>query len=122
MLNMSRGSFDDDVKKPLINAAKMLDDMQVPEHQIGIQLFQIGQPSSEVQRQFEYLDDELCKEAQTRDIVDTTTWSGQPGSLSTDALVKVVLGAVVKKLDERKDKLNLDSAAPARRFDGQGGF
>lgn len=94
----------------------MLDDMKVPEHQIGIQLFQIGQPNAEVQRRFEYLDDELCKEAQTRDIVDTTTWSGQPGSLSTDDLVKVVLGAVVKKLDERKDALNLNNAAPARRF------
>lgn len=105
------------MKKPLISAAKMLDDMQVPEHQIGIQLFQIGRPNEDVRRQFEYLDDELCKEAHTRDIVDTTTWSGQPGSLSTDDLVKVVLGAVVKKLDERKDKLNLNTAAPAKRFD-----
>lgn len=117
LIVITAGSFDDDVKKPLVDVAKMLDQMKVPEHQIGIQLFQIGQ-SEEVKRQFEYLDDELCKEAQTRDIVDTTTWTGQPGSLSSDDLVKVIMGAVVKSLDARKNKLGLDSAAPARRFDG----
>ncbi|KAK8043783.1 hypothetical protein PG994_012621 [Apiospora phragmitis] len=104
-------------------AAKMLDQMDVPEHQVGIQLFQIGQPSPEVQRTFEYLDDELHLEAKTRDIVDTTTWTGQPGSLSTDDLLKVVLGAVVKKLDERKAGLNMpDSAPPSKRLDGEGDF
>lgn len=118
LIVITAGSFDDDVKKPLVDVAKMLDALQVPEHQIGIQLFQIGQPDAEVKRNFEYLDDELCKEAHTRDIVDTTTWTGQPGSLSSDDLVKVILGAVVKSLDERKTKLGLDSAAPARRFDG----
>lgn len=117
LIVITAGSFDDDVKKPLVDVAKMLDQMKVPEHQIGIQLFQIGQ-NEEVKRQLEYLDDELCKEAQTRDIVDTTTWTGQPGSLSSDDLVKVIMGAVVKSLDARKNKLGLDSAAPARRFDG----
>lgn len=119
LIVITAGSFDDDVKKPLVDVAKMLDEMRVPEHQIGIQLFQIGQPNEEVKRNFEYLDDELCKEAHTRDIVDTTTWSGAPGSLSSDDLVKVIMGAVVKSLDERKNKLGLDSAAPARRFDGE---
>lgn len=118
LIVITAGTFDDDVKAPLVQVARMLDELQVPEHQIGIQLFQIGQPSSEVQRTFAYLDDELHKETGTRDIVDTTTWTGQPGSLSTDDLLKVILGAVVKKLDERKGKLNLDSQAPAKRFDG----
>lgn len=118
LIVITAGMFDDDIKAPLVNVAKMLDDLQVPEHQIGIQLFQIGQPNAEVQRTLAYLDDDLHRETQTRDIVDTTTWTGAPGSLSTDDLVKVVLGAVVKKLDERKSKLNLNNQAPAKRFDG----
>lgn len=121
LIIITTGSFDDDIKVPLVNVAKLLDDMQVPEHQVGVQLFQIGQPSPEVARTFEYLDDELCKETGTRDIVDTTSWTGQPGSLSTDDLLKVVLGAVVKKLDERSKKLDLNTAAPVKRLDGGGG-
>lgn len=118
LIVITAGAFDDDVKKPLVTAAKTLDQMKVPEHQIGIQLFQIGQPSPEQKRNFEYLDDELCKETHTRDIVDTMTWTGAPGSLSSDDLVKTILGAVVKSLDERKSKLNLDSTTPVKRFDG----
>lgn len=118
LIVITAGTFDDDVKAPLVQVAKMLDGLRVPGHQVGIQLFQIGQPSPEVRRTFEYLDDELHKEAGTRDIVDTTTWTGPPGSLSTDDLLKVILGAVVKKLDERKGKLNLDTATPAKRYDG----
>jgi hypothetical protein len=117
LIVITAGYFDDDIKTPLVNVAKMLDEMNVPEHQVGIQLFQIGDPNPDVQRTFEYLDDQLHREARTRDIVDTTTWSGQAGSLSTDDLVKVVLGAVIKKLDERKSALNLNSAVPGRRLD-----
>ncbi|KAI0017125.1 hypothetical protein F4780DRAFT_782559 [Xylariomycetidae sp. FL0641] len=116
LIVITAGHFSDDIKTPLINVAKQLDQMDVPEHQVGIQLFQIGQPSPEVQQTFQYLDDELHIEARTRDIVDTTTWTGQPGSLSSDDLLKVVLGAVVKKLDEKKGALDLNNA-PMRRSD-----
>jgi hypothetical protein len=111
---ITAGMFDDDVRAPLVNVARTLDQMHLPEHQVGIQLFQIGGPgSAEVQRNLEYLDDELHKETGTRDIVDTTTWDG--GVLSTDDLLKVILGAVVKKLDERSSALKLDASAPAIR-------
>ncbi|KAH9909489.1 hypothetical protein F4778DRAFT_698 [Xylariomycetidae sp. FL2044] len=122
LIVITAGHFDDDIKAPLVSVAKLLDQMDVPEHQVGIQLFQIGQPSPEVQQTFKYLDDDLHREANTRDIVDTTTWTGQPGSLSTDDLLKVVLGAVVKKLDERSTALNLNSSAPRKRFDGDMDF
>lgn len=116
LIVITAGAFDDDIKTPLVNVAKMLDQMKAPEHQVGIQLFQIGNRTPEVQRTFEYLDDQLHKDAETRDIVDTTSWSSsQKGSLSTDDLLKVVLGAVIKKLDERKSALDLDRAAPSRR-------
>ncbi|KUI54105.1 hypothetical protein VP1G_01393 [Cytospora mali] len=121
LIIITTGSFDDDIRAPLVHVARMLDEMEVPEHQVGVQLFQIGQPSPEVARTFEYLDDELHKETGTRDIVDTTSWTGQPGSLSTDDLLKVVLGAVVKKLDERSKKMDLNTAAPVRRVDGAAG-
>jgi hypothetical protein len=117
LIVITAGHFDDDVKTPLINVAKTLDQLGLPEYQIGIQLFQIGSPTPDVQKTFEYLDDQLHQDAKTRDIVDTTSWSNQTGSLSTDDLLKVVLGAVVKKLDERKSALNLDSAAAGRRFE-----
>ncbi|KAI1330812.1 hypothetical protein F5Y16DRAFT_395783 [Xylariaceae sp. FL0255] len=117
LIVITAGQFDDDIKAPLAHTAKLLDKMDVPEHQVGVQLFQIGQPSPEIQRTFEYLDDELHLEAGTRDIVDTTTWTGRPGSLSSDDLLKVILGAVVKKLDERKSALNYNSNAPPRRSD-----
>ncbi|KAI1338908.1 hypothetical protein F5Y15DRAFT_101650 [Xylariaceae sp. FL0016] len=117
LIVITAGQFDDDIKAPLVDAAKLLDRISVPEHQVGIQLFQIGEPTPEVRSTFAYLDDELHKEAQTRDIVDTTTWSGQPGSLSTDDLLKVVLGAVVKKLDVRKSALNMNVTAPRKRFE-----
>ncbi|KAH7323270.1 hypothetical protein B0I35DRAFT_427396 [Stachybotrys elegans] len=117
LIVITAGHFDDDVKSPLVNVARMLDQLGVPEYQVGIQLFQIGNPTPDVQQTFAYLDDQLHQDAKTRDIVDTTSWSNQAGSLSTDDLLKVVLGAVVKKLDERKSALNLNSAAPGRRFE-----
>ncbi|KAK7750207.1 hypothetical protein SLS62_007836 [Diatrype stigma] len=107
LIVITAGVFEDDVRAPLINVARMLDDLKMPEHQVGIQLFNI-RPDAAVQQQFDYLDDELHKENRTRDIVDTTTWSGKPGSLSSDDLLKVILGAVVKKLDQRKSALSLD--------------
>lgn len=120
LIVITAGAFDDDIKAPLVHVAKSLDEMGVPEHQVGVQLFQIGKPTLEVAQTFEYLDDQLHKEAHTRDIVDTTTWTGKPGSLSTDDLLKVVLGAVVKKLDERSKGMELNSSAPAKRYDGDG--
>lgn len=45
------------------------------------------------------LDDEL---EDVRDIVDTVTWEGgQVGKLSGDQMLKLCLGAVVKRLDRK---------------------
>ncbi len=117
LIVITAGVFEDDVRTPLVNVARMLDDLKMPEHQVGIQLFNIGRPDAAVQQTFEYLDDELHKETRTRDIVDTTSWSGQSGTLSSDDLLKVILGAVVKKLDTRKSALALDNTAQVKRAD-----
>ncbi|KAH7111178.1 hypothetical protein B0J13DRAFT_631887 [Dactylonectria estremocensis] len=112
---LTAGQFDDDIKAPLIQAAKVLDDAKAPTHQAGVQLFRLGGPNVVRQKTLQHLDDELHKEAGTRDIVDTVTWSGHGESMSDDELLKVVLGAVIKKIDVRASELHLDNAAPGTR-------
>ncbi|KAI1037639.1 hypothetical protein LB503_009409 [Fusarium chuoi] len=114
---LTAGQFDDDIKTPLINAARTLDEAKAPIHQAGVQLFRLGGPNLERQKTLQHLDDELHKEAGTRDIVDTVTWSGHGTSMSDDELLKVVLGAVIKKIDMRASELHLDEQAPTSRAD-----
>lgn len=100
LIVLTAGKVHDDVKAPLIDVAKKLDSLNTPAHQLGIQLLQIGS-DAEVRNKFQYLDDELHKEAKTRDIIDATT-VGTSGTLTAEEMLKVVLGGVVKKLDECK--------------------
>lgn len=103
LIVLTAGKFDDDVKQPLAEAAKRLDEMQTPAHQLGIQLLQLGH-DAQVKNTFQYLDDELHKVAKTRDIIDATSM-GTTGELNPDEMLKVVLGGVVKKLDECKQAM-----------------
>lgn len=77
--------------------------MSTPPHQLGIQLLQLGN-DAQVSNELKFLDDELHKVAKTRDIIDSTMM-GTTGSLSPDEMLKVVLGGVVKKLDECKQAM-----------------
>ncbi|OKL64683.1 hypothetical protein UA08_01052 [Talaromyces atroroseus] len=99
------GVFSDDAESVILNAARTLDRCQTIPWQVGIQFFQIGSDKA-AQRHLEQLDDELCKAVKNdhvRDIVDTVPWKGQSGrTLSGDGVLKVVLGAVNKKLDRQK--------------------
>lgn len=112
---LTAGAFDDDVKAPLIQAARVLDELKAPSHQVGVQLFRLGGPNIQRQKTLQHLDDELHKEAGTRDIVDTVTWNGHGQDMSEDELLKVVLGAVIKKIDMRSTELNFDPSAPLAR-------
>lgn len=103
LIVLTAGKFDDDVKAPLAETAKKLDEMQTPAHQLGIQLLQLGH-DAQVSNTFKYLDDELHKVAKTRDIIDWTSM-GTTGELSPAEMLKVVLGGVVKKLDECKQAM-----------------
>lgn len=98
LIVLTAGRFDDDVQAPLVDTAKALDQLQTPAHQLGIQLLQLGDDAS-VSNAFKYLDDELHRAAKTRDIVDATVM-GSNGTLTSDDILKVILGGVVKKLDE----------------------
>jgi len=63
--------------------------------QLGIQIVQIGN-SREATEFLRELDDDLQKKYNIRDIVDTTPYFG---TLSSDALIKVMLGGINRKID-----------------------
>ncbi|MCJ1249094.1 hypothetical protein MMC30_006316 [Trapelia coarctata] len=95
----------DDVESVILNAAKKLDRWDAPGWQVGIQFFQVGneQGAAEALRE---LDDDLAEIGgeDVRDMVDTVPWSGDSGvGLNADGILKVVLGAVHRKLDRKKE-------------------
>ncbi len=94
----------DDVESVIINAAKKLDKFDAPAWQVGIQFFQVGEERGAA-KALEELDDELEKlSGGARDIVDTVPWKGESGTgLNGEGILKVVLGAVTRRLDRKKD-------------------
>ncbi|TPX09982.1 uncharacterized protein E0L32_008829 [Thyridium curvatum] len=99
------GAPTDDPEAVLRRWAGKLDKLDAPPHQVGIQFFQVGNEpgATEALRQ---LDDELAQAGNgrpaVRDMVDTVTWNARDGArrvLTADAILKTVLGAVVKRLD-----------------------
>ncbi|OTA94138.1 hypothetical protein M434DRAFT_71848 [Hypoxylon sp. CO27-5] len=110
---ITAGITDDDFAGPLTDAARELDNMKAPLHQLGVMLFQLGD-NEEARSKFEHADDEMWKKEGTRDIVDTVTWRGWPASFGSDDMVKAVLGAVSKKMDGAKSAL-AGTVPPERR-------
>ncbi|KAI1381631.1 hypothetical protein F4677DRAFT_131650 [Hypoxylon crocopeplum] len=98
------GQPTDEPGEIIAQAARRLDEIHAPPHQIGIQFFQVGRdPNATLALQ--ELDDELCRKENIRDMVDTATFNGankaeQP-TLTADGILKVVLGAVKRKLDRK---------------------
>ncbi|KAK1989906.1 hypothetical protein LX36DRAFT_664782 [Colletotrichum falcatum] len=98
------GAPSDDVESIIISAAKKLDKLDAPMHQVGIQFFQIGNELG-AREALRELDDDLSKrvDGDLRDIVDTVTWKDDKREvLTADSILKVVLGAVVRRLDRRR--------------------
>ncbi|ORY66098.1 uncharacterized protein BCR38DRAFT_429234 [Pseudomassariella vexata] len=83
----------------VVNAARRLDKMEAPRHQIGVQLFQVGK-NVNARKTMEFVDEQLYKERGVRDIADTMTWEGEPGRLTAEGVLKVVGGAVSRALDK----------------------
>lgn len=109
------GQPTDEPGEIIAQAARRLDAIRAPPHQIGIQFFQVGRDPTATQALRE-LDDELCRRESIRDMVDTATFNGankadQP-TLTADGILKVVLGAVKRKLD-RKVLVRVDG--PSRK-------
>lgn len=101
------GEPSDDVESPLIATAKKLDKLDAPAWQVGVQFFQVGR-DEEARRHLRQLDDELAEIAgddELRDIIDTVPFTGTEGTrLNGDGILKVVLGAVNRRLDRKKSK------------------
>lgn len=102
------GAPNDDPESTILEAARRLDRLGAPAWQLGIQFFQIGS-DPEATEHLQDMDDELTKRKGNeglRDIVDTVPFSdvgGQASSrLQSDAILKVVLGAVNRRLDRKK--------------------
>ncbi|KAF4982366.1 hypothetical protein FZEAL_2000, partial [Fusarium zealandicum] len=96
----------DDPESIIVHHAKKLDQLEAPPHQVGIQFFQVGNEHG-ASKALRELDDDLA-ELGIRDMVDTATWSstGSDNSktLSADGILKVVLGAVVRRLDRKSTR------------------
>ena len=94
------GAPSDDVESVLISAAKKLDNMDADPWQLGVQFVQVGNERG-AREHLEGLDNELATQGGgCRDIVDTVPYT--PGAeLSADMILKVVLGAVNRRLDNR---------------------
>lgn len=100
------GQPSDDPESIIINAAKKLDALEAPPWQVGIQFFQVGQEAGAAEA-LRDLDDALVERGGgIRDMVDTVPWSGTNGSgLNGEGIMKVVLGAVNRRLDRKRDSL-----------------
>ncbi|KAJ5407355.1 hypothetical protein N7465_008639 [Penicillium sp. CMV-2018d] len=107
IITITDGVFTDDAESIIIKTAQMLDgpSCRAIPWQVGIQFFQIG--NDEMARQYlEELDEDLghrCNNLHMRDIVDTVSWRNRAGKrLEGDGILKIVLGAVHKRLDRKK--------------------
>jgi Mg-chelatase subunit ChlD len=92
------GAASDDPEATIREAASRLDAVKASPSQIGIQFFQVGNESGAAEALRE-LDDSLVG---VRDIVDTVPFNGQGGAgLDAEGILKVVLGAVHRRLDRK---------------------
>ncbi|KAI1174685.1 hypothetical protein F4777DRAFT_599307 [Nemania sp. FL0916] len=84
----------------ITRTARRLDKLGAPQYQVGVQFFRVGDGGREVDSAtVRFIDDQIWKEKGVRDMVDMTTWTGKPGELSPDGLLKVLLGAVRRSVD-----------------------
>ena len=99
------GEAHDDVESVVLSAAKRLDRLQAPAWQLGIQFFQVGS-DPEATQALQELDDGLLELGSGRDIVDTVPWKGADSGiegLNAEGILKVVLGAVNRRLDRKRN-------------------
>lgn len=99
----------DDLESPLIQAAKKLDKLDAPAWQVGIQFFQVGSDAGATAH-LKQLDDDLADIAgddDLRDMVDTVPFKNANGArLTADGILKVVLGAVTRRLDRKSKEIH----------------
>ncbi|KAK7455840.1 hypothetical protein VKT23_010876 [Stygiomarasmius scandens] len=91
------GEPTDNVESVIVNASRQLSQAAVPERMLGIQFVQIGN-DSDATKFLQHLDNQLKREHQITDMVDTTPYdSSKP--FEKDTLVKILWGAIDKEVD-----------------------
>lgn len=104
------GVASDDPESVLLSVAQRLDRLDAPPHQVGVQFFQVGDEPGAGEA-LRALDDDLAQlGGGVRDMVDTVSFPprssaagrGEIPVLSGEAILKTVLGAVVKRLDRAR--------------------
>ncbi|BEJ00399.1 hypothetical protein CcaverHIS631_0502560 [Cutaneotrichosporon cavernicola] len=88
----------DDLESVIVSVARRLDRGDFPLSQVGVQLLQIG-CDSEAREALQELDDGLAAAHGVRDMVDTVPYNGE--ELTSDLIVKVLLGGINRRLDRR---------------------
>lgn len=99
----------DDPESVIISYAKKLDKLDAPMWQVGIQFFQVGEERGAAEALRELDDGIQSMGGGMRDIVDTVPWQSQNGGnagLNADGILKVVLGAVNRRLDRKRVSLD----------------
>ncbi|KKF93189.1 von Willebrand factor type A domain protein [Ceratocystis platani] len=101
IITITDGRPSDDVEGVIVPVARRLDSLDASPYQVGLQFFQVGSDANATAGLRE-LDDGL-EEMNIRDIVDTVSWDGELGTgLSSDLILKTVLGAVNRRLDRKR--------------------
>lgn len=105
VIMITDGVPSDDPESVLLSVAQKLDRLEAPPHQVGVQFFQVGNEPGAADA-LRTLDDDLVEMGGgVRDMVDTVAFRAGTNSapaLSGDGILKVVLGAVVKRLDRAR--------------------
>ncbi|KAI5837916.1 hypothetical protein DFP73DRAFT_531376 [Morchella snyderi] len=108
---LTDGEPTDDPESVIVDAARRLDMLNAPLHQVGIQFFQIGDEEG-AREALEDLDDALAEIYGIRDMVDYTPYpDGQKegegregGGVDGEWILKVLMGAVNRRLDRWENK------------------
>ncbi|KAI5840915.1 hypothetical protein BZA05DRAFT_242272 [Tricharina praecox] len=100
ILVLTDGEPTDDPESVIVDAARQLERLNAPLHQVGIQFLQIGDEPG-AREALEELDDALAAVHGIRDMVDTTRYSAENGEISGEVLLKAMLGGVNRRLDRK---------------------
>ena len=95
MVVITDGEADDPdgLKDVIVEMAQRMDEARLPAFQLGVQFLQIGNDPAATEF-LRTLDDDLKEEVGVRDFVDTTHFDEGAMGLSSEFLLKALLGSV----------------------------
>lgn len=100
ILVLTDGEPTDDPESVIVSAARRLEKLNAPLHQVGIQFLQIGDEPG-AHEALEELDDDLEQLYGIRDMVDTTRYAGEGQEITGKVLLKTLLGGINRRWDRR---------------------